>query len=87
MGKPHKHAELIKLWADGAEIQVKDSGARWLDMANPTWQEWNTYRIKPKTTKYRNYLSCSGEIRVIQGDEEGPLGFLKWLGPWQEAEV
>ena len=21
MGKPHKHADLIKAWADGAEIQ------------------------------------------------------------------
>ena len=26
--KPHKHAELIKAWADGAEIQWKDADGR-----------------------------------------------------------
>jgi len=48
---PHKHAELIKTWAEGAEIQFKKSGeTRWLDYAvglNPQWHLDVAYRIKP----------------------------------------
>jgi hypothetical protein len=52
--KPHKHAELIKAWADGAEIearylkasgwtdwQLEDGGFIWYDIGAE-------YRIKPK---------------------------------------
>ena len=44
--KPHKHAEVIKAWADGAEIQIKDFG-RWFRVDDPTWNENREYRIKP----------------------------------------
>jgi hypothetical protein len=46
--KPHKHAEFIKAWADGAEIQTYD-GIRdvWVDIiSNPAWTS-ERYRIKP----------------------------------------
>ena len=33
MGQPHKHAEVIKAWADGAEIQVNLLGS-WEDIGN-----------------------------------------------------
>ena len=54
--KPHKHAELIKAWADGAEVEYRlNDGAK-------GWSEWKTlahdkpflsdswweYRIKPQ---------------------------------------
>ena len=45
----HKHAELIKAWADGAVIQHKcDLG--WIDVAqnNPHWLPNTEYRIKPE---------------------------------------
>jgi len=42
----HKHAELIKKWADGAEIQVKY--ADWEDTENPSWNKEFEYRIKPE---------------------------------------
>ena len=45
----HKHAELIKAWADGAVIQHKcDLG--WMDVAqnNPHWLPNTEYRIKPE---------------------------------------
>jgi len=47
--KPHKHAELIKDWADGAETQalVKPEGG-WVAVKNPRWDENNTNRIKPQ---------------------------------------
>ena len=50
--KPHKHAELIKAWADGAEIQWYDSSPRehcWKDC--PEYFDWGAtcqFRIKPE---------------------------------------
>ena len=53
--KPHKHAELIKLWADGAEIEE-----RYIDKDNQDFYDWvefngdwsyinnYEYRIKPE---------------------------------------
>lgn len=48
--KPHKHAEMIKKWADGAQIEF-----RWLDedawkvVSNPRWEDDCEYRIKPES--------------------------------------
>jgi hypothetical protein len=52
--KPHKHAELIKQWADGAIVQYLD-GDRWKDVNgnDPIWsREIEQYRIKPGPPKY-----------------------------------
>jgi hypothetical protein len=46
--KPHKHAELIKAWADGAQIQVKAHKLVWEDRENPLWDTDSEYRIKPE---------------------------------------
>jgi len=48
--KPHKHAELIKLWADGEIVQVSKLSSHnvWVDDENPTWCSSFNYRIKPK---------------------------------------
>ena len=43
----HKHAELIKAWADGAEIEVKVNGG-WDNAKRPSWAEFTEYRIKPE---------------------------------------
>jgi hypothetical protein len=50
MKTPHKHAELIKAWADGAKIEFFDEVCRaWLPAPkNPAWDEDTLYRIKPK---------------------------------------
>ena len=54
MNKPHKHAELIKAWADGAEIQFRDSNNpdynEWANVSvhMPTWVTEFEYRIKPE---------------------------------------
>ncbi len=49
MKQPHKHAELIKAWADGAEIEVYDEPLdRWVDVIGaPAWTS-KKYRIKPE---------------------------------------
>ena len=48
--KPHKHADLIKQWADGAEVQVlrqEFDGDFWEDAARPRFNPDVQYRIKP----------------------------------------
>lgn len=51
--KPHKHAELIKAWADGAEIQIFDPESQaWVDDDLPIiWHDDMRYRIKPEEKK------------------------------------
>ena len=53
--KPHKHAELIKAWADGAEIQVSylvvgaDGWSEWEVEEYPRWYDpMARFRIKPE---------------------------------------
>ena len=47
--KPHKHAELIKAWADGAEIEcLVQPSNKWELREQPIWSVDSTYRIKPQ---------------------------------------
>ena len=49
MKTPHKHAELIKEWADGATIQFRFVGEDWATLKSPFWDAKDgEYRIKPK---------------------------------------
>ena len=50
MKTPHKHATLIKAWAEGATIQYFSCNNKWEDcvMNRPGWDEGTTYRIKPE---------------------------------------
>jgi hypothetical protein len=61
--KPHKHCEVIKAWADGAEIQFWD-GELWCDVEIPYWDKADSYRIKPQpkpdVVKYANLYPVSG---------------------------
>lgn len=48
MNKPREHAELIKAWADGAEIESKHSDGVWRTAHSPMWVAGYEYRIKPE---------------------------------------
>jgi len=49
MKTPHKHAELIKAWADGEEIQWRsDYSTDWETTSSPSWARHIEYRIKPE---------------------------------------
>ena len=50
-----KHAELIKAWADGAEIEVLDNDS-WRESKFPSWNDDLSYRIKPEPVKVVRYL-------------------------------
>jgi len=48
MKTPHKHAELIHAWADGAEIEGLNSLGEWVQIWVTTWSEIDEFRIKPE---------------------------------------
>ncbi len=48
--KPHPHAEVIKKWAEGYEIELSTDGG-WIPAPNPLWYERNQYRVKPEPKK------------------------------------
>lgn len=50
MKTPHKHAELIKAWADGAEIEAwSNKKQEWISIINaPIWMDDIEYRVKPE---------------------------------------
>lgn len=46
MKKPHKHAAVIKAWADGATIQIyRIQYDDWVIADNPTWSVHREYRV------------------------------------------
>lgn len=55
--KPHKHATVIKAWADGKKIQYRDLGSlEWTDaeLGAGSWLRWfegYEYRVKPEPVK------------------------------------
>lgn len=56
MNKPRKHAEVIKAWADGAEIECRfptDTYPEWTDTGDPGWYDNWEYRVKPQPKKYK----------------------------------
>lgn len=85
MGTPHKHAEVIKAWADGAQIQFRypPRYPNWADVdGNPEWYSDMEYRVKPKkVTKkrwYRTYRE-GNEIKVYTTDTDIWVdGLIEW---------
>ena len=76
--KPHKHAEIIKAWADGAEIEFRTHhNIKW----SPVVKGWSwdsavicEYRIKPQpksdVTQFCNLkLTFDGETGEIKSAE------------------
>jgi len=55
--KPHKHAELIKAWADGAEIEYRSMNYdNWISIKTPTWHDHFEYRIKPQPVIEKKFI-------------------------------
>lgn len=60
--KPHVHAELIKQWADGAEIQFFSDGKWFTASGAPAWSENTRYRVAPKETDLEKYGLKTGDV-------------------------
>lgn len=95
MGTPHKHAEVIKAWADGNTVQVLVDN-EWGDVVSPSWSYDNQYRIKPEMAKYRvaAMRSAAGKTYTSSVDHEhmvksveNSAAFVRWLSNWIEFEV
>lgn len=56
--KPHVHAEVIKAWADGAEIEYRQENShKWCSVTKPSWNEYTQYRLKPElVVKYHGIM-------------------------------
>lgn len=69
----HKHCELIKAWAEGADIEYKHSDrSDWERIKNPIWNGMGEYRIKPKETK-KIKMECWMVYSRLEWYEEGKL--------------
>lgn len=59
----HKHCEVIKAWADGAQIQYKDhESGRWEDIDYPAWHDATQHRIKPKPLEWYEQIPSHGVL-------------------------
>lgn len=84
MNKPHKHAEIIKAWADGAEIEFSYGNEKWHQIDKPTWDPFIKYRVKPENSVlyYNMYSKSIGNyyesIERARNASDGPIvAFLK----------
>lgn len=83
--QPHKHAELIKAWADGAKIQCRgpETGT-WVDIQTPNWNTTSEYRLKPEKKWVRvaeliggnTYTICS---EVMETRASAAANFTRWI--------
>jgi len=66
---PHKHRDLIIAWANGAQIQFKNSFNEWRDLKNnaPSWEPSLKYRIKPEppAPKYRPFTYEEAKTQLL----------------------
>lgn len=63
--KPHKHAELIKAWADGAKIETQLPNGKWFEIDTPQWKK-DKYRIKPEKDPYKELREAHAAGKTIQ---------------------
>ena len=62
----HKHAALIKAWADGARIEVFSKRyKKWLETRNPTWDEDAEYRVKKAVIFEERYVAFDSASQKI----------------------
>ena len=92
---PHKHAELIKLWADtGCRIQYNVHAlAIWIDCVrnNPSWDPDIEYRVKPTLVKKWKWVltNKSGEGTFFEltpsyyANEEDWVKAVGTSNPWK----
>ena len=88
--KPHKHAELIKAWADGATVQswIEHTG-KWEDNQRPLWLEEVEYRIKQQNLSVAYIVDHKYSVRAPEHWEKPnlTLTFDGETGKLKSAEV
>ncbi len=75
--KQHKWHKEIKAWADGAEIEYKDSKGEWNNAVAPYWHNELEYRIKPQPKEpqylyvYKEYGMPFVKVDKIESPDNG----------------
>lgn len=73
--KPHKHAEVIKAWADGNVVQCRSNSSNgWRDVTEPSpnWHLHCEYRIKPELPKYPQTKMTDEELIDVANKADAP---------------
>jgi hypothetical protein len=75
MNTPHKHAEVIKAWADGIPVETC-IGGDWTQVINPCpyWSTQYEYRIKPIPHIHQALMDAHAKGAVIEH-----LGLMSWV--------
>lgn len=95
MKTPRVHAELIKAWADGAEIEVYSLDREWVSLTGyvPSWNKYSKYRIKPEpkpdAIRYADVTGLTMHLysNVKDGASNLKLTFDGETGKLKSAEV
>lgn len=65
MKKPHKHAEVIKAWADGAEVEIQhEDDGTWGLVTNPAFQSRGQYRVYDPLREYKEAFLRGETVEV-----------------------
>lgn len=98
---PRPYADVIKAWADGADVQyqIHDEGG-WNDAISPSFSGPDNirWRIKPDTItmSYRIALfkyDSKFYLRLVNYENEWPgmtinhPEFICWVGPWRTENI
>lgn len=75
MGQPHKHVEVIKAWADGAEIEWREVGDSWRPARTPPFLDQIEYRIKPEPP-----AKVYPQTRMTQSDYNAAINTFAHVG-------
>lgn len=94
MNQRHKHADVIIAWANGAEIERRDTPTEnWTPAPTPGWYEDCEYRVKPPAKKYRvalfkdpDYYTSTADMQEDAAYYENCPVFVRWLTDWVEYE-
>jgi len=92
MSKQRKHAELIKKWADGADIQIWDRHSdAWQNQMYPSFFDDYEYREKPKPDVVHELsIMLKGDNKFGYGHPDYPslrITFDGETGELKSAEV
>ena len=91
MKTPHKHAEVIKAWADGSEVQYKSKiDDFWYSTSAPYFEVDYEWRIKPEPKPDKvvtAWVSSDGNTTVMLFNRNVRFTFDGETGKLKAAEV
>jgi len=91
MKTPHKHADLIKAWTDGAEIEIGWAEHNdWEVIKNPQWDRNWQFRIKPEPKPEQDWEGIAADqamtIALMKSEQE-PVAYIGMIDEEHFADV